>query len=293
MATITSKRKRRDAPSTTQKPSKTRRSDESSASEEEDEAQLKAIFQRHFEAQFKPLPEIGKKPVVVEEIEDEEEEKEEEWAGLASEDEKVEVFEYSGAAKVESGERDALAEKRDLKVFLSGKVPRASLPIPSTTTAATAKAPKEDAEDESLNLKNDLALQRLLSESHLLDPTSTRSLDPSGKNRLRALDLRMQSLGAKESTFSGGKMGMKLRKGISTKRTTVEGKRRKDAKENGIILEKEVREAGKEKKRERGVGGASVGRYKQGMLVLSKRDVRSIEMSGPREGRVGKKKGRR
>ena len=63
-------------------------------------------------------------------------------------------------------------EKRLKKQFMSAKIPSTpQYPIPqkskTTATAAEGKETKDD--DEKDNLQNDLALQRLLKESHLLD----------------------------------------------------------------------------------------------------------------------------
>jgi hypothetical protein len=282
-------KRKRDDP--IQKPHKSVQFEESDSSSAEDDAQLKAIFQRHFEAQFKPLPRSRdqKKEVEVNEIL--EDDQASDWEGFASEDEHddVQVIEYSEARAGDA--EDVTTSKKELKAFLSGKVPISA----STNTKAngTKVDGAEDEEDDKLNLKNDLALQRLLKESHLLEPShSKNSLEATGKNRLRALDIRMQSLGAKSSAFDGGKMPMNMRKGILAHKQDVETRRRREAQENGIILEKEKRAKKFVGKRERGVGGASVGKYKGGMLTLSKRDVRSIE--GPKDDRRGSKKnGRR
>jgi hypothetical protein len=126
------------------------------------------------------------------------------------------------------------------------------------------------------NLKNDLALQRLLKESHLLDPAS--DLNPTGKNRHKALDLRVQSLGAKTSLFEQQKMPMSHRKGINAKAVKKEEDRRREARENGIILEKPTfQRKGSSKRRERGIGGPAVGKFAGGTLTLSKRDLMSIK----------------
>ena len=63
-------------------------------------------------------------------------------------------------------------------------------------------------------------------------------------------------------------MSMAMRKGIDGKKMSDEGKRRKEARENGIILERP--EAEKKVKRrkssggEAGIGGPSVGRFRGG-----------------------------
>ena len=86
---------------------------------------------------------------------------------------------------------------------------------PSTDPEPTSKKEEEEDAHDSVNLKHDLALQRLLKESHLLD--SADDLAPTGKNRLKALDLRMQSLGAKTSLYAQTKMPTAHRRGIKAK----------------------------------------------------------------------------
>jgi hypothetical protein len=86
---------------------------------------------------------------------------------------------------------------------------------------------------------------------------------------------------------------MAHRKGIIDKRVAREEKRRREAKENGIVLE---RKGGKERRRGRGKGegeidGPGVGKWRGGMLRLSGRDVRDIE--GPKERERRKKSGKR
>lgn len=148
------------------------------------------------------------------------------------------------------------------------------------TTKTKSKPTKDSGEDEedkatdAANLKNDLALQRLLKESHLLESAS--ELAPTGKNRHKALDLRMQSLGAQSSLYDQ-KMPSSHRRGIKTKAATKDEKRRREAKENGIILEKPApKKKTSNKRRERGVGGPSVGKFSGGTLNLSQRDINSI-----------------
>jgi len=147
----------------------------------------------------------------------------------------------------------------------------------------------DDDISEAANLKKDLALQRLISESHLLDSSS---YTVSGNNRHKALDMRIQALGSKTSILRQEKMPMAHRKGIEAKKRNDDEKRRKEAKENGIILEKATntksnaakKETGK--KRDRGVGAPSVGRFSGGTLKLSKRDI--FEVEGPKRSDSGR-----
>ena len=151
----------------------------------------------------------------------------------------------------------------------------------------------EEDEDSAANLKNDLALQRLLSESHLLDRAGNGAadLDPSGKTRHKALDLRFQSLGSSASIFKQEKMPMSHRKGMANKARSREENRQKEAKEAGIVLERKQIIRKERERRERGVGGPSVGKLRGGLLQLSKRDVADIE--GPKHRRIDKKGKRR
>jgi len=151
------------------------------------------------------------------------------------------------------------------------------LPVSASRNAPSAV---EDEEDEAENLKNDIALKRLLAESHLLDPISdgdgVRDLDPKGKNRHKALDLRLQALGSTTSIYKQAKMPMSHRKGIMRKIHNREEKRRKEAKEAGIVLERRKGMRKEKERRERVVGGPAVGKFRGGMLMLSRKDVASI-----------------
>lgn len=140
--------------------------------------------------------------------------------------------------------------------------------------------PEDDDASEAANLKKDLELQRFLKESHLLESATDHSF--SGKNRHKATDLRLQALGSKESILKQEKMPMSHRKGIVAKQNEREEKRRKEAKDNGIILEKAkiISKKGSGGKRDRGVGAPGVGKFAGGTLKLSKKDIFDIE--GPK-----------
>lgn len=83
---------------------------------------------------------------------------------------------------------------------------------------------------------------------------------------------------------------MNMRKGIVAAAGAREAKRRREAKENGIILEKET---GKSKKRERArdsvVDRPGVGRLRGAELRLSDRDIKGIEGSRDTFGRRGRR----
>lgn len=165
--------------------------------------------------------------------------------------------------------------------------PPSSFSPPKVRPKQAKEADLDEAISDAENLKKDLALQRLLKESHLLDHQSPSS--PYGQNRHKAIDLRLQELGTKSSLYHQRNMPMSQRKGIAAKASGREESRRKEAKENGVILERATkgRKDIIDTKRQRGIGAPSVGRFKGGMLTLSKRDV--IEIQGRKKTSKGKR----
>ncbi|PWW76920.1 hypothetical protein C7212DRAFT_279229 [Tuber magnatum] len=257
------------------------------------------VFRRHFESQFAPLEGAQKIPSSKKHKalpgKTEEALSDQEWEGIPG----VEdgglvgdvpvVIEFD--ARKDLPRSVSKAPRSELKSFMSSKPP---LPT-SSTTPIPPKSEKcsddeEDPRSEAEMLKNDLALQRLLRESHLLDSTSGKA---TGKNRLRALESRIQALGGKDITIQKN-MPMAIRKGITAAREKRELKRRKNAKEAGIVLEKDTtRKKTSKKRQDRGGFRPSIGRFKGGALVLSKRDVMDIEGRsglGSGGGRKGSKK---
>lgn len=103
--------------------------------------------------------------------------------------------------------------------------------------------------------------------------------------------MRLQDMGSKSSIFKQDKMPLAQRKGIVTKARMQEDNKRKEAFENGIILEKAKAKKRKNGMRERGVGAPAVGRFQGGTLKLSSKDIAEIE--GPRKGLKGGKSGKR
>ena len=80
------------------------------------------------------------------------------------------------------------------------------------------------------------------------------------------------------------------RKGIVAKAASREASRRKEAVENGIILERVKMAAKPEQRRERGVDAPGVGKFRGGTLKLSKGDVKAIEGPKQRMGGKGRKR---
>ncbi|KAI5291205.1 hypothetical protein KEM54_005894 [Ascosphaera aggregata] len=251
-----------------------------------DAEDYREIMRRAFEAQFAPIDPDLLKPVYAESEEpdiemssEDEEAGDNDWLGLSDEDEdgedgSVAVVDHTCTGK-KPDDLD-LPDKQTRKKFMNSKPPSSTNSKPSKPQNSKKSADEENT--DALNLQHDLSLQRLLKESHLLEGSS--DLDPTGVNRHKAFDLRMQSLGAKTSLYKQEKMPMSHRKGITSKATRKEEVRRREARENGIILEKPMKQKSKMQRRERGVGGPAVGKFAGGTLRLSQRDISTI--TGPK-----------
>lgn len=278
------------------------------------------LLRKFFESRFQPL-DIPTNSTTTSQISDEDEEDDEpgdDFEGFSddgseSEEEEVMVVEHVDARK-EDVMLDKQTQKALLVCFCLAAFTRYELLIryciqsakitasteSSTIAIKSENKPKSEvADNETQNLQNDLALQRLLKESHLLDSGSS-DLNPTGKNRHKALDLRLQALGAKKSIYEQNRMPKSHREGIQSKVIKTETNRRREARENGIILEKPVFKQQKSsvKRRERGVGAPAVGKFSGGTLRLSKHDLASIQGPSRRGGKgarggKGPKRGRR
>lgn len=141
----------------------------------------------------------------------------------------------------------------------------------------------EESAMEAVNLKHDLELQRFLAESHLLDNLSGST---SGQiNRHKSTDLRLQSLGAKSSLFTQINIPSSHRRGMLAKAKQRETRRQEDAKQNGIIISRDTKsKLAKRKRREKGVGDPSIGRFRGGTLHLSKKDIGHMRDGGSKGG---------
>ncbi|KAK0896960.1 pre-rRNA processing and 40S ribosomal subunit assembly [Friedmanniomyces endolithicus] len=280
MAVTLGKRKRREA------------STVGSTQGEVSDRNARALFQRAFEAKFKPLEVTEKLPSAPETAplrdsfdQDDEESIASDWGGLSDDNAQVEVVKHDAVDA--AGHQLA---KQEHKAFMSSKPPTATPHAPSVATQAASTSAEDEA--ETSNLKHDLALQRLLKESHLLDHSDTKNsaVVPEGKVRVKALDLRLRDLGAKQSLSEQKTMPLAHRKGIKAKAAGRETARRKEAVENGVILEKVRTSAEPQKRRERGIGAPSIGKFRGGTLKLSSHDVKSIERSRLQGGGKGRRR---
>lgn len=263
------------------------------------------IFRYHFETRFGPLPKETALNQAAESALDtnssDGESETSEWSGLSESSNHVSVVEVVESLPTEKEGTDESHRSRH-KAFIVRLIRLAKLlenvltekqssrpprEIPSSNETKHVKPQDEDDPVEKLNLKHDLDLQRLLKESHLLE--KSKGSDNPGKLRQRAIDMRLQTLGVKESTFTQQRMPLAHRTGITKKADQKEARRRKDAKENGVILEKATKKATKGKYRDRGVDVPGVGKFAGGTLKLSRRDVASIQ-GPPSAARKGKRR---
>jgi hypothetical protein len=278
-----------------------------SVSEEEARAKLA----RFFEAQHKPLfstinstpaPNTDEEPASDSEASDDDS-----WDGLSEDDveEESESSAIEVVAHTDAYSTTTTINKRESRTWLSSRppIPTSAEDTPSSTDKKGNATKEEDA--PSL-LKNDLELQRLLAESHLFSAAAAKTGDTGeastehvGRYRHLATDLRLSALGSKTSIYKQVKMPMSFRKGIQSVAAGKESKRRREARENGIVLERPgasnlSKKASKEKRKgsSRAIDAPAVGRMSNGMLRLSKQDIASIEDSGPRRRGGFDKKGR-
>ncbi|KAL7960832.1 hypothetical protein V8C34DRAFT_275853 [Trichoderma compactum] len=237
----------------------------------------------------------------VEDDEDEEEDEDEDDTPV------IQVVDHS----VSQAPATSTMSKRELKAFMSSRPPDQTSPPKPTAQPSFSKSSAALPEDAPSLLAQDLELRRLIAESHLLQTnkplslaaalstTSSPNAQPkafsSGRVRQKALDMRIQALGSKTSILKQDKMPMHMRKGINAAVVEREAKRRREAKETGVILE---RETGKKKRRDRkssgggggGGFGPAVGRLKGAELRISERDVKKIEGTRDTFGRRGGKR---
>jgi hypothetical protein len=182
--------------------------------------------------------------------------------------------------------------------------PAAAKPGPGEGAGADDDDDAENEDSASL-LANDLALQRLIAESHILSASGAGLAASSsvsdradafaeGRARRVTTDMRLRGLGSRDSFLTQAKMPMAMRRGIAAAAAARETKRRREARENGIVLERPA--AAKTKARRGGhaagaVDRPAVGKMRGAELRLSRRDILTVE--GPRRAEMGRRGGRR
>lgn len=290
------------------------------------EEDISEIFRRHFESRFEPLADEPQHSRQDSDEDDddaadsdqdndfEEDVEDEAWGGVSDEDGEdegeededddelattvIEVVDHSSSGTPQA----STMSKRELKAFMSSRPPEQESPLSKAEDTKSGKPSKSMPEDAPSLLKQDLELRRLLAESHLLNPTYRGASSPfssgpaapksfdEGRTRHKAIDLRIQALGSKGSILKQEKMPMNIRKGKEAAATGREFKRRKEARENGIILERAT--TGKKQRqrtKEKGLDGPGMGKFKGAQLTLNKRDVEQLQNSRDRFGRSSRR----
>lgn len=205
--------------------------------------------------------------------------------------------------------------KREKKLFMSSKAP-ASVSQRLAEEKAAASASLNAADDEEENeedkiltqedLKNDLELQRLLRESHILADAASKgklsgydissAYDVEGRHgkigglngngsrglfgeaRLKTMEMRMDHLGMKKK--KDRPLNMKVIQTQAAERKVERRRQIDEAREAGIILPKSVllgEDSKKAKKRaDRGLNFQLVGKHTKNGLVVSKRDISKV-----------------
>ncbi|KAK9466008.1 hypothetical protein V1512DRAFT_291905 [Lipomyces arxii] len=199
---------------------------------------------------------------------------------------------------------------KDRKNFMSQKTPKSDVELEKEEkkNGSLRKKSKADEQDDQMNLKHDVELQRLITESHILSEASRTgsaislsdvSFSPIGKARLKTMESRIDSLALRgdgrrkvenkdyfsvnpqslvetqKERFNKTKMPMTMRKGMINKKAERKAKYEKNAKEAGIVLPKAPRNQKKSQRntRDRGLKIQSVGHFTKSGLKLSKHEI--------------------
>lgn len=226
---------------------------------------MKALFEKQFGTQWS-------EPVV--KNADSSSEAESEPEALGSEPEESSESEEDGpvtAKHTETSSSSVLSSVERRRFMVSG----------APKKAGKADKPKKTKEDEE-DLKNDLELQRLIEESHILheqqeftgaDISIGDPMESIGKNRIKILEARLAKAGGKKKAE---KMPMAIAKGIKAKAKERSEAHKSRAKEAGIVLahEKKVR---KQRVHDRGLKINSVGKSTAHGVSVSQRDIARVQ----------------
>ncbi|OBA24007.1 hypothetical protein METBIDRAFT_35940 [Metschnikowia bicuspidata var. bicuspidata NRRL YB-4993] len=190
--------------------------------------------------------------------------------------------------------------KKDRRLARSGRVPtiREQEEKQRQLSKLTKKQQQQAAKEDLENLENDLKLQRLLSESHILAHNvehsgadlTLQTIDyeaPVGNARRRILDQRIREAAAVNSATRGlpkklEKMPMGMRKGMIRARDNRVADYEREAKEAGIILSRVKK--GEVRNLDQGRGATLV----SDRLGVGKKEGRRIRDRGLRINSVGK-----
>ncbi|KAI5954932.1 FAF1 [Candida jiufengensis] len=316
------------------------------SNEDEEYKRALEIQRKNFEAQFGSIEDLG-----YEDKTTQEEEEEEEFNGFDSENseksdemdlsENSQESDFTSDSEIDDFEDEEdlmehiqkpkiiklnsstdqtpiINTKDDKKLLKSGRAATISEinKHNDLVSKQTAKQLQKSQKEDSENLENDLKLQRLLKESHILANNNQYSGvdltlktinydDPTGKSRKRILSSRIEELSGTNRVKNKKleSMPMKMRQNMITKRDSRIAKYEKDARDAGIVLSKlkkgEVRDlnAGKGStsssdrlgnglkknkvvKRDRGLKINGIGKSTRNGLVISQSEIDKINNQG-------------
>lgn len=150
--------------------------------------------------------------------------------------------------------------------------------------------------EKSEDLKNDLELQRLIEESHILHEGqqysgadisgATDPMDTIGKSRLKVMNARLSKAGAKQKT---ARIPQAMSVGIRDKAAERQRKYKEEARNAGIIIAKDRHAKSKNTTRDKGLKINSVGKASQYGIHVSAADIARLTSKGKPKGKKGRK----
>lgn len=175
------------------------------------------------------------------------------------------------------GSTQPIMSKAQRRRFMSNSAPQ-------DDQALDSQRPKDKAEHE--DLQNDLALQRLIEESHILGESSKDQqfsgadisgvIDPlehAGKTRLKIIESRLAKAGAKKSSQ---KMPQAMAVGIRDRQSERKQKYKAEAREAGIITAKEKHIKSKHRMRDKGLKINTVGKASEHGIHVTAAEIARV-----------------
>lgn len=150
--------------------------------------------------------------------------------------------------------------------------------------------------EKSEDLKNDLELQRLIEESHILHEGQqysgadisgvTDPLETIGKSRLKVMNARLAKAGAKQKN---ARIPQAMSVGIRDKAAERQRKYKEEARNAGIIIAKDRHVKSKNTTRDKGLKINSVGKASQYGIHVSAADIARLTSKSKPRGKKGRK----
>ncbi|KAF9104529.1 hypothetical protein BGX27_010058 [Mortierella sp. AM989] len=193
------------------------------------------------------------------------------------------------ASKVGKSSASAGGMDFSFKKFMSSKISKLDEAPPPMENPLTA----EEKEEELENKRNDAELHSLIKASRLLEQYNADQLD--GVERRRHQRDQLVSLGIQKKEKI--KVPLQIGFGMISKQRERDVKELEEAKNNGMyhksIKHTFAAAGGKKKERPRSERGlkTSMGRFKNGMLTLTEKEIKSVQREGVKKKSSGKKSG--